>query len=241
MISVCIATYNGEKYIKEQLYSILSQISKEDEIVISDDGSTDNTLNIISAFHDDRIRVYFNKTVNKLRSINLVTSNFENALNHVRGNIIFLSDQDDVWLENKVECSLKYLKKYDYIVSDCYITDQNLNIINNTRFYNGSGFTKNRWKALFAPTPYQGSCAAFHKKILKKALPFPMKIQSHDRWLGYVASFFYSYKIIPEPLILHRRHGNNTSTEISNEDISYKIKTRVRYIFELIKLAVKNV
>lgn len=243
MISVCIATYNGEKYIREQLNSILSQIGKNDEIVISDDGSTDNTLGIIAALSDDRIKIFYNtKSAKKVRSINLITSNFENALNHIKGDIIFLADQDDVWLDNKVECSLKYLQKYDYIVSDCLVTDQDLNIVQTSRFYKGSGFTKNRWKALIAPTPYQGSCAAFHQNVLKKALPFPDKIQSHDRWIGYVASFFFSYKILPEALILYRRHGANisTSTEKSTNGVFYKIKTRCYFIYELIKLKIKS-
>ena len=244
MISVCIATYNGEKYIKEQLESILLQIEQNDEVIISDDGSTDNTLSIISALCDDRIQVYSNdKSEKNWRSINSITSNFENALNHANGDTIFLADQDDVWLENKVTCSLKYLHDKDYIVSDCLVTDQNLNVIHTSRFYEGSGFTKNRWKALFAPTPYQGSCAAFHRNVLKKALPFPKKIQSHDRWIGYVASFFFTYKIIPEALILYRRHGANlsTATERSTNGLLYKISTRIRYIYELIKLKVKSI
>jgi glycosyltransferase involved in cell wall biosynthesis len=243
MISVCLATFNGEKYIKEQLNSILSQIGKDDEIIISDDGSTDNTLNVISAFRDDRIKVYFNsKSAKKLCSINLITSNFENALTHAKGDLIFLADQDDVWLDNKVECCVKYLQEYDYVVSDCLITDQYLNVIQTSRFYKGSGFTKNRWKALFAPTPYQGSCAAFHKNVLMKSLPFPDKIQSHDRWIGYVASFFFSYKILPESLILYRRHEQNssTATEKSRNNAFYKVTTRFRYIYELMKLKVIN-
>jgi len=243
MISVCIATYNGEKYVKEQLESILMQINQNDEVIISDDGSTDNTLSIISALCDNRIQVYArNKSAKISRSVNSITLNFENALKHAKGDIIFLADQDDVWLENKVVCSLKYLKEYDYIVSDCFITDKNLNVIHTSRFFQGSGFTKNRWKALIAPTPYQGSCAAFHRNVLDKALPFPNNIQSHDRWIGYVASFFFTYRIIPEALILYRRHGDNlsTATEKSSNGLLYRISTRIIYIKELIKLKLRS-
>lgn len=241
MISVCMATYNGEKYIKEQIESILCQIGKDDEVIISDDGSTDNTLKIINSLCDNRIKVYTNKKTKESRSINSITCNFENALNQSKGDIIFLADQDDIWLDNKIECSLKYLENYDYIVSDCFVTDQDLHIIHSSRFYKGSKFTKNRWKALIAPTPYQGNCAAFHRKVLEKALPFPKNIQSHDRWIGYVASFFFSYKIIPEALILYRRHGNNLSTfsDRSSDSLFYRVKTRCKYIYELIKLKIK--
>lgn len=242
MISVCIATYNGSKYIKEQLESILCQLSKNDEVIISDDGSTDNTLSVIKELHDNRIKIFhFERDKKRLESIQLITTNFENALNHANGDFIFLSDQDDVWLPNKVKIMLGYLQNYDYVVSDCYITDSELNIKSNTRFYAGSGFTKNRWKALFSPTPYQGSCVAFRRRILDKALPFPKGIQSHDRWIGYVASFFYSYIILPDSLILYRRHEKNssTATQSSGNGFVHKVKIRLKYIIELLKLITK--
>ena len=242
MISVCLATYNGEKFIKEQLNSILSQISKNDEIIISDDGSIDDTLNIISSLCDDRIKIYLNDRINqKLASINLITSNFENALRHAKGDIIFLADQDDVWLNNKVECCMKYLQEYDYVVSDCLITDQHLNVKQTSRFYKGSGFTKNRWKALIAPTPYQGSCAAFNRKVLDIALPFPRRLQSHDRWIGYVSSFFFNYKIIDDSLIYYRRHNLNSSSfdEKSKNTLKSKIIARLYYIIHLIYLLLR--
>ena len=238
MISVCMATYNGSKYIKEQLESILIQLSPEDEVIISDDGSTDDTLSIIEELHDNRIKIFcFERDKKGLESIYLITTNFENALKHATGDFIFLSDQDDVWLPNKVEVMLNYLQKYDYVVSDCYIVDSMLNVRSNTRFYSGSGFTRNRWKALFSPTPYQGCCAGFRRKILDKVLPFPKRIQSHDRWIGYIASFFYSYIIISESLILYRRHENNisTATEKSKNRFVDKIKIRLIYIRELFK------
>lgn len=238
MISVCIATYNGSKYIKEQLDSILCQIAKNDEVIISDDGSTDNTVEIIASLNDPRISLLrFNRDKTGLLPVNLVTTNFENALSHASGDIIFMADQDDVWHKDKVKVCLDYLinQGYDYVVSDCFVTDSDLNIVSDTRF-DGS-FTQNRWKALVSPTPYQGCCAAFKHKVLEKALPFPKHIQSHDRWIGYIASFKFNYKIIPEKLIYYRRHNKNvsTTTQRSKANTLYKIRTRVRYILELIK------
>ena len=242
MISVCMATYNGGKYIKEQLESILCQLSKDDEVIISDDGSTDDTLSVVEGLHDSRIKVYhFRRDKKGIEPVQLITTNFENALNHANGDFIFLSDQDDVWLPNKMDVMLSYLQNYDYVVSDCFITDSELNVKSNTRFYAGSGFTKNRWKALFVPTPYQGSCAGFKRKILDKALPFPKGIQSHDRWIGYIASFFYSYIILPDSLILYRRHEENssTATQKSGNGLWVKVKIRLKYIIELLKLIIK--
>ncbi|MEK5777350.1 glycosyltransferase, partial [Acinetobacter nosocomialis] len=101
MISVCLATYNGEKYIVEQLTSILSQLSPTDEVIISDDHSTDETLLLIKSLNDPRIKIITNELGKGY------TKNFENAINHSSGDYIFLSDQDDVWVENKVELMMK--------------------------------------------------------------------------------------------------------------------------------------
>ncbi|MEO5643505.1 MAG: glycosyltransferase, partial [Bacteroidia bacterium] len=95
-ISVCLATYNGEKYIGEQLQSILIQLSQHDEVIISDDSSSDRTIDIVQAFGDSRIIILHGQT---FRS---PIRNFENALSHAGGQYIFLADQDDVWLPEKV-------------------------------------------------------------------------------------------------------------------------------------------
>lgn len=104
MISVCIATYNGGKYIKEQLDSILFQLGKDDEVIISDDSSTDDTLSILESYHDERIVILTNQ---KFHS---PVYNFENALKSAKGDFIFLSDQDDIWEPTKVEVMLDSLK-----------------------------------------------------------------------------------------------------------------------------------
>lgn len=232
-ISVCLITHNGEKYLKEQIDSILPQLGSEDELIISDDNSQDSTISIINEYKDERIVLL------KENNFHSPTLNMENALKPAKGDYIFMSDQDDVWLPDKVSVMFSYLKDYDYVVSDCYVVDENLQMLYNTRFYNGANITKNRWKALFYPTAYQGSCAAFNRKVLNKALPFPEEIQSHDRWIGFVASFFFKYKIIPEKLIYYRRHSQNVSSAVtgkSHNSMSYRIKCRVSYIHSLLRL-----
>ncbi|MBD5195189.1 MAG: glycosyltransferase family 2 protein [Bacteroidales bacterium] len=240
-ISVCMATFNGAAYIKAQIDSILSQLGQEDELVISDDSSTDNTVEIIENYADSRIRLLVNKRDKKnIEPVKLVTTNFENALKHATGDIIFMSDQDDVWKNDKVEKMVGMLQKYDYVVSDCYVTDSELNVKSESRF-NGS-LTKNKWKALIAPTPWQGSCAAFTRQVLQKALPFPEGLQSHDRWIGYIGSFCFRSYIMDEPLIYYRRHEDNTSsatTQKSRNGLAYKIKTRLFYISRLIGRIIK--
>ena len=236
MISVCMATYNGEKYIRQQIESILIQLGSEDELVISDDASTDSTMDVINEIKDSRIHLLtFKRDNTNMLPVNLATTNFENALKHAKGDYIYLADQDDVWCENKVACMQEALKEYDYVVSDCYITDSDLNIKSTTRF--DGTVTRSRFKALIAPTPWQGSCAAFRRRVLEKALPFPKGLQAHDRWIGYIGSFMFRYAILDKPLIYYRRHDNNTSSATSgksNKSLTYKIKTRLFYISHLI-------
>src|ERR1035437_8300006 len=130
-VSVCMASYNGEKYIKKQIESIIIQLSSDDEIIISDDGSIDNTINIIEGFKDSRIKVFNNQSLRKNRKslierFRSATKNFENALKNASGEFIFLSEQDDIWLDNRGEITLQYLKECDLVVSDYSFIDHKL-------------------------------------------------------------------------------------------------------------------
>ena len=124
MISVCIATHNGEKYIKKPLASILSQLDFSDEIVISDDGSTDQTINLIQSLEDKRIKIFtykqcFDYSKLYLSSYYYATANFHNALRHAQGEIIFLADQDDIWEKDKEICIDK-LRKHAISTMACH-------------------------------------------------------------------------------------------------------------------------
>lgn len=201
-VSVCIATYNGEKYIKSQLESILSQLSVVDEVIISDDGSEDNTITIIKSLEDDRIQVYVNSKVKG------VVGNFENALLHAKGDYIFLSDQDDIWEPNKVFIIKKELKYKMLVYTNAMVINQNGKIISNFFFKKEpkGSLLKN---LLF--NFYLGATMAFRKEVLDRALPFPAKIPMHDHWLGIIAQHYYSTKFIDIPLIRYRRHKHNAS------------------------------
>ena len=233
MISVCIATYNGEKYIEEQLFSILEQLGKDDEIIISDDCSTDNTIEVIQKLSDSRIKLFFNKEKG-------YTSNFENALKQVSGDIVFISDQDDIWDSNKVRICLEELQFVDLVVSDCKLINGSNDIISDSYFAMRT-VKKSKWGNL-VKFSYLGCCLAFRSEILKKALPFPpnRKFCTHDNWLFLVGSFLFKHKVLDDTLIYYRRHEGNVSTGglISGTSTWFKIKYRIYLCVFLIKRSI---
>jgi len=231
-ISVCIATYNGEKYIMEQLLSILEQLDNNDEIIISDDHSEDKTIEIVKSLNCKRIKIYTN---NKEKGY---TSNFENALSYSSGKYIFTCDQDDIWLPNKVRTCLTYLEEYDFIVSDAKVVDSNKNIILNS-FFSFSKPSSTLFGNLYKFS-YLGCCMCFKKEALNKALPFPRKRKfcTHDNWLFLIGCAYFKYKILNQSLILYRRHGNNTSQgaekKIKRNSLLFMLNYRIYLIYNLI-------
>lgn len=235
MITVCIATYNGEKYIGEQLASILPQLSSEDEVIVSDDGSADNTQSVVCGFADNRIRIVDGPHSNS------PTLNFENALRHAKGDVIFLADQDDVWTADKVKVCMKTLEKNDCVVSDAIVTDDKLNIIN-TSMYKMLNVKHGRLYNLICHNGYSGCCMAFKRKVLDRALPFPDEIPMHDIWIGNVAAFFYSITFVKHQLVKFRRHDNVVSYngKGSRYSIGRRILIRFNTIRGLLRLAVRH-
>ncbi len=232
MISVCMATYNGGKFIREQLESILSQLpADEAEVVVADDGSTDDTLQVVGSFKDVRIRIL--PAEGHLGPVH----NFERALRAAKGDVLFLADQDDIWLPGKVERVVEELKSCDLILHDAYM------------LYQGEAPSVwNRGKRMCEIRPYKpgvfrnwfmngftGCCMAFRRTVLEKGLPFPKNIPMHDQWIGIVGECFFKVGYISEPLIEYRQHSG-TATHIGNSPagILQKIKWRLNLLKALI-------
>lgn len=233
MLSVCLASFNGGRYIKEQLLSILPQLSKEDEIVVSDDGSLDNTLEIIASIKDDRIKVINNAKGRYIYPFDYVTHNFETALRHCIGDYIFLSDQDDIWLPNKVAMFMDKFLTADLVLSDCLVVDHALNELCPSYFgivNSREGILKNIYK-----NSYLGCCMAFKRQVLERALPFPKSSVAHDIWLGLIAEYYFKVELIAIPTLLYRRHSMNISPSggSSTFPISTRLKIRLKLIISL--------
>jgi glycosyltransferase involved in cell wall biosynthesis len=228
-ISVCIPTYNGEKYIQEQLVSILVQLSVEDEIIISDDSSTDATLEIIRSLQDSRIKLFENNTFKS------PIFNLENALKHASGDVIFLADQDDIWEPEKVKITLNKLQNSDLVVSDCSLIDASGNLVDPS-FY-ALNKTKSGYLNNLIKNGFLGCCMAFNSKIKKSVLPFPKKIAMHDIWIGLTASLVGKVDFIEDKLIRYRRHGDNFSftSAKSKFSVTYKLSYRIYFLYHTFK------
>lgn len=204
-VSVCMATCNGSRYVTEQLASILIQLGGEDEVVIVDDASTDDTVTILREIADRRIRLIVNPARRG------VVRSFEAALEAAKGEIIFLSDQDDRWFDSKIE---RFLEEFanptvTLAVSHAVLMDAE------GKPMDGAGRKLQSARGLFATlakNTYQGSLMAFRRSVLKAATPFPERIAMHDWWIGAVNSLAGKAAVIPEPLVFYRRHGTNVTT-----------------------------
>jgi len=221
-----MATYNGAKYIKPQIDSILAQLRPDDELIISDDSSTDGTTDLIKTYGNTQIRL--------LEDCNFHSPvlNFENALKKATGNYIFLSDQDDMWMSEKVAVMIKYLKDYDVVVSDCIV----INSDGSTLYPSfqdlmkaKKGFIRN-----FIKNGYLGCCIAFRKEMLDYFLPFPKGIAMHDIWIGLISELFANVIFIPDKLLLYRRHEGTLTSKGLKSNFSYVYRIYYRIIFALL-------
>ena len=224
-ISVCMTTFNGEKFVEAQLISILKQLSPEDEVIISDDGSTDATIEIIESLQDERIKIFYSGRKNLIE-------NFENALNQATGGYIFLSDQDDIWFDSKVDKIKEALKDNLLVFSNAQVFHDEILIENRLLFKrtNPKGFLRNIYKNNFI-----GATMAFKTELLQIALPFPKNIPMHDMWLGLLAELKGTTTYIDEPLIYYRRHKDTMSTtgSKSKNTLCQKIGIRMRTLYSL--------
>ncbi len=239
MISVCIPTFNGEKFILQQLQSILCQLNKNDEVIVSDDSSSDNTISIVENIKDDRIKIFKNQCFKN------PVYNMEFALKNAKGDFIFLSDQDDIWADNKVEKMIEHLKNYHLVVSDAIIVDENENILNPS-YYSWKGSGKGFWKN-FIKNSYIGCAIAFRKEILEYVLPFPKKIAMHDIWIGLVANLYFKVVFIDDKLLKYRRHPKNLTFSIDRDEkslstfsLKYKLYYRLVILFNVLLLIFKR-
>ncbi len=227
MISVALAAYKGEKYIEAQIRSILPQLSHGDEIIVSDDRPGGMTEKIVKRIAAEDSRVIWVEGKSKG-----VVSNFVNAIRYCKGDKIFLCDQDDVWLPDKVKRVMEAFDEgYDLVLHNAYITDGELNITDYS-FFEKRGSKKGVLRNIFKNS-YMGCCMAFDRKLLKKIMPMPRSIPMHDQWIGILAEIYGKVKFLDLPLIYYRVHGGNVTG--GKTTFRQKLEWRRYLIFKLYK------
>lgn len=244
MTSVCMATYNGARFIREQIDSILPQLGAGDELIVSDDESTDGTLEILAdyAIADSRVKVLHHKKnpayakIRHSRNFYYATDNFENALRHAKGDYIFLSDQDDVWRNDKIEKMIPLLDEYDCVMCNNQIIDSDGKPL---KFFFGE-------KAPFGTsvftnmkrTPFLGCCMAFSRRAIDYIFPFPQKLICHDLWMGCLCAHRKSLLFLQEPLHNYRFHENSVSLSVtanSRNPFFFRIAYRIVFLTQFYK------
>lgn len=235
-ISVALCTYNGEKYIEEQLRSIINQTIKPDEIILCDDISKDNTINIArEVLEESDVNYYIKVNENNLG----VTQNFQRAIELTKGDIIFLCDQDDIWVKNKIEIILKEFVADPAVVM--IFTDAEL--INDRKenlkmsLWETLNFSKECLEEktfiniLLNRCVVTGATMAFRRHLFEKLKPFP-DCWLHDGWLAINSSCYGTVKAINQPLIKYRQHEHNV-IGASKLSLTGKVK---QYLINIKKL-----
>ena len=211
-IDILLATYNGEKYLKCQLDSILNQTHKNIRILINDDCSTDGTKGILEEYEKKDKRIIVNYNEKNLGYI----KNFENLLKRVENKFFMLSDQDDFWMENKVEISLEKLLKdnADLVFTDLEVVDENLNQITPSlvKFMKmNKNIQKHKdYKLVFLRNCVTGCTIISKKELIDKYIPIPEeKPMVHDWWMALIISQIGKLSFLDKPTIKYRQHGKN--------------------------------
>jgi glycosyltransferase involved in cell wall biosynthesis len=210
---------------------ILPQLKQDDEIIISDDGSTDNTISILESYNDSRIKIFKNNFKN-------VVKNFEFVINNSKGDYIFLSDQDDIWEPSKAKeyiCVFSKDDKTTLVISNLQLIDKDGNTI--YREFYKKNFTDKLLNNIIQNN-FIGCSMAFRKEAKNFILPFPKKMAMHDWWIGACSIIFGKVVYIDKKLIFYRRHDNNVTKE-GGADLLSKLKWRINLSINLVLRIIK--
>lgn len=235
-IDIVLATFNGERYLKEQINSIQKNGGYKELVarfIIVDDGSTDKTVAIIKSFQSDDLKIELH--CNKSEKSGPM-QNFEFGINLTSAEYIMLSDQDDVWLSNKIQCTFdeanqqsEEAKSAPFVIfSDLKIVDEHLLEISHSYFSHKK--MPKTWHEnfdnLLQQNAISGCTMLFNRKLINIALPMPEKAYMHDWWLSLVAKKFGRVVFIDVPLLLYRQHAFNSIGAKTRSLNSYTIKLK---------------
>jgi len=231
-----MATYNGSRYLREQLNSILCQLLPNDELIVSDDNSTDDTRSIVESYKDRRILLICNpSTRGHIR-------NFANAMAKARGEFIVLSDQDDIWVEHRLERMLRLLQRSpqsSLAVGDLVELDQRG--LRRVERRLGPSPSSNQYQLIrvfLGKAKYFGSAFVFHRSLMRYVLPIPASVEAHDIWIAMNACIHGGVVHLEETTLLRRLHGGNLTPE-RRRALPAILRSRLRYCWALLQTCLR--
>lgn len=206
LISIALCTYNGAKFLEEQINSLVSQTYSNLEIVIVDDCSIDNTVNILRYYEleYDYISVYTNNS-------NIgVNESFSKAISLCKGKFIAISDQDDIWLPNKIKDAYDYMGDNMMVYSNSLLIDEKGNNLNRRKFKKKELYSGNDPRSLSISNTIAGHTMMFRTELIEYILPIPPSCH-YDWWISFVGANLGNIAFLPVPYAMHRIHSNNVS------------------------------
>lgn len=241
LVSVAMASYNGAKYIGEQIETIANQSYKNIEIIIVDDCSQDSTITIIKEYQT--LYPFIHLFLNDKNSG--VTKTFETAISYCKGEFIAFSDQDDIWLPNKIEKLVNEIGEHDAVYANSMLGDEEgkslkkpfTSLMNMKTYYCGAPF-------LLSNT-VPGHAMLVKAKFIRKIIPFPDNL-FYDLWIGFNAAANNGIKFIDEILVLYRQHQNNAvgtrmfKNKRSKDSVQQQFKKKRAELISLSKASMKD-
>jgi len=213
MITVCLATYNGEKYLKEQIESLLNQTYKEFQILALDDCSTDSTINILKFYNIKTLEIEKNNGPSSSFSTLL-----SHALNDTKNHYFMFCDQDDIWEKDKIEKEYKLMKEQEslypntplLIHTDLTVVNENLEKISDSFIkYQNLNPSQTKLNKLLLQNIITGCTIMINRELALLSSPFPKEVIMHDWWIALVATTFGRIFYLPEATIKYRQHNSN--------------------------------
>jgi rhamnosyltransferase len=241
MVAILLSTYNGEKYLAEQLSSVLDQTYSDFVLYVADDGSSDNTNIIIDKFVETDKRIV---KLNKKNVHDGACNSFMWLLGQIDADYYFFCDQDDVWISNKIERQISVAKQYDIqkpllVHSDLKVVDETLFVLHES-FWKFSRFEHSEFGSFNFHCAYNNipGCSMLINKVARNiSLNMPRTAKMHDAWISLAVTFHNGNIIsIDEPLLYYRQHANNTIGAKESRTILQKIINIKSIIIENINL-----
>ena len=220
LVSIVMCVFNGERFLKQQIESLLFQTYQQFELIIMDDASTDSSISIIKEYQekDNRIKIHQNE-------LNLgFNRNFEKGISYSSGELIAICDQDDIWISTKIEELVQNIGSNILIYSNSSLIDENGLDLNKKLNEKLQHVDLPGYKSFLDGNFVTGHTCLFSRELSKYILPIPEGVLYYDWWIGFVASYIGSVKYFDKRLTRYRIHSNSVIQKFRKNEESREVK-----------------